>query len=551
MKKLIAGCAAGLLSLNAWSQEEFATTEGETPPVAEAPAAEAAEPEPAAPAAASEQRPHARDALQGRYYVSPTASWVFTDTGRETDDGQAVSIAVGRSYFDVLTLEAFAQYNRLDHERGNDTANLIGLGVNSLFFPSRKQPAYVLLGGGYGDVSSHPGRKDDYGALLLNVGAGYWWKSFSLGFLKDVSLRTDAIYRLDAHNDRRTGADTNNGRKDFGDVLLSVGLMIPIGRAPEPAPEPAPVPVEVVAVTAAADSDSDGVADDLDQCPGTPAGAAVDAAGCPAAPAAAPASTCRPPEAGEKLDLSGCASGDVIVLKGVNFEFNKDRLTTNAKTILDGVSDALAAAPATNVELGGHTDGRGSEAYNQRLSERRACSVARYLDAKGVDPGRMTPAGFGESKPVADNETDEGREENRRVELRILDGAGSGLGACAGAAPASRARATEPAAQPEPAAPAQAVEAVPPEATSQAAAAAEPAAATEAPPPAEAPAATPEATPEPRPAAASTPAESMQQVPEADVFSAGSSPAPATAPAPASQGGGMQMVPESDVFGSN
>lgn len=110
-------------------------------------------------------------------------------------------------------LEAFTQWQRFDHEQGSDSADLLGLGVNGLFFPARQQPAYLLLGAGYADVSSHPGGDADYGALLLNVGGGYWWEPFSLGFLRNVRLRTDALRRLDAHNDSRTGVTSGTAAR--------------------------------------------------------------------------------------------------------------------------------------------------------------------------------------------------------------------------------------------------------------------------------------------------------------------------------------------------
>jgi OOP family OmpA-OmpF porin len=71
------------------------------------------------------------------------------------------------------------------------------------------------------------------------------------------------------------------------------------------------------------------------------------------------------------------------------------------------------------VELEGHTDSIGTEQYNQGLSERRAASVRDYLQKKGVDSGRITSRGFGESKPIADNKTRDGRAKNRRVEIRV------------------------------------------------------------------------------------------------------------------------------------
>ena len=514
-KKIMLGLAIALLSFAATAQDEAALSE-----------ADAAEP---APPPAPEG--NAWTALENRWYVTPSLSWVFADPGRQTDDGQAFALAIGRRFGESFTLEGFAQYSRFDHEEGSDTAELIGLGVNSLFFPTKKVPAYLLLGAGYGDVSSHPGGEESYGTLLLNVGGGYWWKPFDLLF-KGVSLRTEAVYRLDAHNDSRTGADVDNGRKDFGDLLLTVGLNIPVGDVAEPPAAPPEAPVEVVAAAAPSDADGDGVTDDLDQCPDTPAGTAVDANGCPAVVA----STCKTPEPGEKLDLAGCGTGDVIVLKGVNFDFNKDRLTANAKTILDGVDEALKAAPTTNVELSGHTDGKGTDDYNQALSQRRACSVARYLTGRGIDAGRMSPVGYGEAKPIADNETDEGREQNRRVELKILDAAGSGLASCASSA-AAPARLAAPAASEAPAAAEPAPEPAAPEP------APEPVAAEPAPEPVSEPA------PEPAPApAASTPppaavsGDSMQLVPEGEVFDS-------SAPAAAQDAPKTTMVPEGEVFG--
>lgn len=142
--------------------------------------------------------------------------------------------------------------------------------------------------------------------------------------------------------------------------------------------------------------------------------------------AAAPEPVCQPPLPGAAIDLDGCKVGDVIVLRGVNFAFDKATLMINAKTLLDGVAAALARQPDIKVALQGHTDSRGADAYNLRLSDQRAKAVRDYLISSGIDAGRMTAAGFGETMPVADNATDEGRELNRRVELKVVERAGSG-----------------------------------------------------------------------------------------------------------------------------
>ena len=154
------------------------------------------------------------------------------------------------------------------------------------------------------------------------------------------------------------------------------------------------------------DSDGDGVNDNLDKCPDTPRGAVVDAAGCPPPPKAAPLF-----EEGKKE----------LVLEGVNFETNKAVLVPDSLTVLDRVAASLADWPEVRVEIGGHTDSQGSAAYNLTLSDKRAQAVKDYLVGKGIDAARMTVKGYGETKPIADNGTPEGRATNRRVELSRLD----------------------------------------------------------------------------------------------------------------------------------
>jgi outer membrane protein OmpA-like peptidoglycan-associated protein len=110
-----------------------------------------------------------------------------------------------------------------------------------------------------------------------------------------------------------------------------------------------------------------------------------------------------------------------LVLEGVTFELNKSRLTLDARKVLDFVAQSIKAHPEAKIEVGGYTDSRGSMAYNQRLSLARARSVRTYLIEQGVPAEQLTAAGYGESKPVASNTTEEGRAQNRRVELRRLN----------------------------------------------------------------------------------------------------------------------------------
>jgi outer membrane protein OmpA-like peptidoglycan-associated protein len=111
---------------------------------------------------------------------------------------------------------------------------------------------------------------------------------------------------------------------------------------------------------------------------------------------------------------------EVVVLKGVNFAFNSAELTLNSREILDQWVAKLKADPTIKVQVAGHTDSVGSDAYNQDLSERRAQSVVNYFVSKGVGADRLKAVGYGKTKPIASNATEEGRAENRRVELHIF-----------------------------------------------------------------------------------------------------------------------------------
>jgi OOP family OmpA-OmpF porin len=110
-----------------------------------------------------------------------------------------------------------------------------------------------------------------------------------------------------------------------------------------------------------------------------------------------------------------------IVLRGVNFDTAKSTIRPEAKVILDEAVRSLKEEPTVKVAVDGHTDAVGTDAYNQKLSERRADAVAAYLAAGGIARSRMSTTGFGESKPVASNATEDGRAQNRRVEFRILE----------------------------------------------------------------------------------------------------------------------------------
>jgi outer membrane protein OmpA-like peptidoglycan-associated protein len=125
-----------------------------------------------------------------------------------------------------------------------------------------------------------------------------------------------------------------------------------------------------------------------------------------------------PPEVIEELQEE---LDELVLDQVVEFEVNSDRLTPRGTAILDEVLAALAPFPEIPVEIAGHTDSNGGDEFNLDLSERRAEAVLAYLVAAGESPGRFVVIGYGETQPIADNATADGRARNRRIEFIVLD----------------------------------------------------------------------------------------------------------------------------------
>ena len=189
-----------------------------------------------------------------------------------------------------------------------------------------------------------------------------------------------------------------------------------------------------------ADADGDGVPDGTDQCPNTPSGTQVDARGCPVNVdsdhdgVADDKDLCPNTQAGIKVDSDGCPitlteretellDKGVITTREIHFETAKWDILPESEPVLNDIGTVLIQWPRLRIEVGGHCDARGSEAYNQDLSQKRAHSVLDYMLAKfpQIPREQYTAAGYGESKPVASNKTVEGMAKNRRVEFKVLN----------------------------------------------------------------------------------------------------------------------------------
>jgi OOP family OmpA-OmpF porin len=249
----------------------------------------------------------------------------------------------------------------------------------------------------FGDGQLRPYLAAGFGSLSYrNVGAEGDALSGSAGFglqgkiAKHWSARAQILWR-----EAKEANPYGGSSKRYVDTIYSIGLSFDFGgHEPPPAPqkaEPPPPPPP----PPNPDLDGDGVPNERDKCPNTRPGAVVD--------------------------LDGCEVEAVIELEGVYFDFDKATIKPEGKVVLNEAAALLQKHEKVIVEVAGHTDSIGTDAYNQGLSERRANAVKDYLTSKGVKASRLTARGYGESRPVASNDTQEGRAENRRVELVVLE----------------------------------------------------------------------------------------------------------------------------------
>lgn len=354
-----------------------------------------------------------------RFYVAPSFNYAFKNSDRHTKNGVGGELEIGKRINNSLELAIigfFMKYplNHGDRVYVNNAATAAGLTPNGL--PSSAR----VMGGGvganlfafraldinnkwldplflhgdfmYGHNMEQSGLTNDSSAfrdtsLITDVGLGY---DISLDpllgkFIRGSAVRLQALYRIDSRE--RGPIGPHAGSRTIGEPVLAVGLRVPLGPAPVPPPPPPPPEPAPVAVV-------------------------------PVAPPPPPP-PCVAPKLGQPFTLEGCKVGDSFALAGVNFEFNKSVLTHKAVTILDMVAPELDKHKGIDVELDGYTDFIGSDAYNIKLSQRRADAVKKYLAEHGVAADRMTTKGFGKADPVASNKTAEGRAQNRRTELKI------------------------------------------------------------------------------------------------------------------------------------
>lgn len=171
------------------------------------------------------------------------------------------------------------------------------------------------------------------------------------------------------------------------------------------------------------DSDSDGVADDRDRCPGTRANVTVDVNGCPLDADKDGISDlmdkCPNTPVGVRVDATGCEIKQTKKIRlnlKIEFASGKSEISTSSLDQVKRVAEAMQEYPDSTTVIEAHTDSSGGSDYNLKLSQERANMVVHYLtNFFGIDASRLRAVGYGESRPIADNQTKAGRKRNRRA----------------------------------------------------------------------------------------------------------------------------------------
>lgn len=231
-------------------------------------------------------------------------------------------------------------------------------------------------------------------SLYALAGLGVEFFDKELGRNKDgvfgnygVGVKYQLDERVALKFDVRHLIETDKGDNTF---LYTLGMAVPFGqKAVKEAPKAAPAPVAMPAQPK--DSDGDGIIDELDQCPDTIKGAKVDNVGCM-----------------------------TLVNLDIHFDTDKSDIKNMYNPKIQEFAKAMKMDKRLKANIEAHTDSVGRDAYNQKLSERRAASAVKALVEAGVDASRIKAVGYGEKRPIATNDTAEGRAENRRVEAVMV-----------------------------------------------------------------------------------------------------------------------------------
>ena len=366
----------------------------------------------------------------GQFFLSPLAGFAESPSELGFDDGE-IGYGFGAGYMFGERLGLELTYFKIEPDlkavapfgSQDGTVEPIWLNLHYMIPTTSSWQPYLTAGLGYTeyDTGSFGGGDADQGEANFGLGL---FKNLS----RRVALRGDirGVYLFDDEESA---------------PFASLGLSVALGKmAPKVAPDadgdgvpddsdqcPNTPPGRTVGSDGCQlDSDGDGVVDFDDKCPNTPAGVAVDARGCPVDTDGDGVpdykDECPDTKAGAKVDARGCyieLEETVTIDLSVEFALDSAEINDLSFQELLKIINFLREYPTSSAVIEGHTDSSGAASYNQSLSERRAEAVKEVLSKSGIDAGRLSAVGFGEERPVASNDTAEGRQRNRRVSILV------------------------------------------------------------------------------------------------------------------------------------
>lgn len=342
------------------------------------------------------------------YEVTPFAAGILSDSQANLDDDHyanaGISLAknLNESYLDQIEL-AIMRSDSLKYKgtNGNTNINRVFLNAVKKLPLTEKLAAYGLLGAGYQDVTQE--MKDNDDSALVNYGLGLRYDLPYYG----IALKGD-VRHLFGFNDKSN------------DIMYTLGLAMPLGKKyTEEITAKVPVieePIAPVVPVVDGDDDNDGVLNSKDLCPNSLPGAVVNENGCEidddSDGVVNRLDKCPNTSPGVKVNEDGCFA---TINLNIKFDTMSDRIKPQYNSKLQEFANLLNENTNLKATIEAHTDSKGSESYNQKLSEKRAASTVKSLEALNIAPTRLRSIGYGESQPIATNDTAEGRAENRRV----------------------------------------------------------------------------------------------------------------------------------------
>ena len=367
---------------------------------------------------------------EGAVSITPFAGGYFFEGDQDLKESIAYGLRAGYNitkYFGIEGFITIAESEIEEKEHWEPWQEVYHYGVDGLFhfFPDGRFVPFLAFGLGV----THYGKGESYS--YSNYGDRFEDDKFTVDYgagLK-VFLTENIALRADVRHILPIGDRYENPHEVHNDFLATLGVNFAFGEKKSPPAEkylkeleeapsakaPAAAPVET-----AADSDKDGVSDKYDRCPGTPAGIDVDKYGCPSDAdndgVADYLDKCPKTPQGEIVDRNGCINKKFSIRVKIEFDSGKAVVKKTYHNEIESLANILKTYPESDMVITGHTDSTGDEKANLKLSQARADSVKQYLvDKFGIQASRIKAIGYGESRPIADNKTKEGRQKNRRI----------------------------------------------------------------------------------------------------------------------------------------